>query len=81
MNVPIHLDCVFISLALHINCMRNKVMQNYISLISASTVMESVFRVMYLKDTVKKNIVVLVHTDPGKIPKTENLAVQDLRKR
>lgn len=22
-----------------------------------------------------------VHTDPGKIPKTENLAVQDLRKR
>lgn len=54
MNVPIHLDCVFISLGLHINCMRNKVMQNYISLISASTVMESVFRVMYLKDTVKK---------------------------
>lgn len=53
--------------------------------------MGSVFRVMYLKDTVnflkickcrtKGYIVVLVHTDPGKIPKNENLAVQDLRKR
>lgn len=49
--------------------------------------MRSVFRVMYLKDTVNCKsrtngyIVVSVHTDPGKIPKTENLAVQDLRKR